>query len=360
MLIEKLFIKRQSEVRIRILSHLLFWTVLFLSSFVLVKTSFDPYRNTPLSYLTPLRQTLGLALFFYPLMYLIIPFALRKKWGLFILSICLLTLFYLFIDAVGEKMTYQYCESCLIEVKARNMNYITVVQKGIIDNMLFRASNIGFFVTLFSGLLLPIAIKYAIDYYQAERDKVQLELNFLKAQVNPHFLFNTLNNLYGLILHKRIDQSAETVNRLSDFMRYSLDNAHKQTIAISEEIKLIENYVELEKLRLNHTQVDFEVQTDIEDQHLPPLLFIPLVENAFKYNVDKPDTRIEIALRIDRDSLAFTIENTFDETRSASEQGGLGLSNLQKRLDIYFPDRYTYQVQMDGGIYSARLILELL
>lgn len=358
-MVENLIIKRRSEARFRILSHLLFWLVLFLSSYFLVKTSYDPYRDTPLSYLTPLRQTLGLAFFFYPLMYLIIPMALKKRWGSFFISIGLLTLFYIILDVVGEKLVYTYCEYCRSEVKARQADYMTVIQKGIVDNILFRGSNIGFFINLFSGLLLPIAIKYAIDYYQSEKDKIQLELNFLKAQVNPHFLFNTLNNLYGLILHKRIDQSAETVNRLSDFMRYSLENAHKKTISFSEESKLIENYVELEKLRLNYTEVSFTVNTDRENQDLPPLLFIPLIENAFKYNLDKANTRIDIDLLVHNNRLDFKIANTFNEDKGNKEQGGLGLSNLKKRLEIHFPDRYTYEVKIDNSIYSASLTLTL-
>lgn len=263
------------------------------------------------------------------------------------------------IDAVGEKMVYRVCETCLEEVKAKDADYVSVMQKGIITNVLYRASNIGFFIHLFSGLLLPIAMKYAIDYYQSEKDKVQLELNFLKAQVNPHFLFNTLNNLYGLILHNRIDKSKETITRLSHFMRYSLENAHKKTISISEEIELIDNYVELERLRLNYTEVFFTKHTNHKNQDLPPLLFIPLIENAFKYNVDKADTSILIELRIHQNVIHLKVENTFDETRIKHEEGGLGLSNLKKRLDIYFPERYQYRVDIANSIYSASLTLDV-
>ena len=176
----------------------------------------------------------------------------------------------------------------------KNPDYLNIIQKNLIDNILYKSSNIGLFFNLFSSLILPIAIKSSLGYYQfytktlqLEKEKVQLELNFLKAQVNPHFLFNTLNNLYGLIVHKRIDESAETVTRLSDFMRYSLENANKKSISLSEEIKLINNYIELEGLRLNNTKVTFTTNANENKKSLPPLLFIPLVENAFKYNIDK-------------------------------------------------------------------------
>ncbi|WP_394748951.1 sensor histidine kinase [Spongiimicrobium salis] len=359
MVAEHIILARRSKRGFRIVSHLFFWIVLFLSTYVLVKTSFDPYKDTPLGYLTPLRQTIGWAVFFYPLMYVVIPMVMKGKWALFFLAMGTLLFLYTTIDVLGEKLVFQYCEICRVEVANKNAAYLSVIDKSFIDNILFRGSNIGFFISLFSGLLLPISIKYAIDYYRSEKEKVQLELNFLKAQVNPHFLFNTLNNLYGLILHERIDQSAETVNRLSDFMRYSLENAGKKTISIAEEIKLIENYVALEQLRLNFTKVVFEVTTDDKIKNLPPLLLLPLLENAFKYNVDKRNTTIAIILTIKDDLLHFKIENTFLAHTTKNGIGGLGLSNLKKRLDLYFSDRYAYDVKIDEAIYTASLKIDL-
>lgn len=367
MTLEYIIEKRNASSIPRIISHILFWILLYSSSFYLIKTSLDVYKETPLSYLTPLRNTIGLVLFFYPLMYVFVPrFLRRKQWVSFIISLAGLTFFYVFIEALGEKMVFYVCDSCRLMAEEKNPDYLSVIQKSLGDNILFKASNIGLFFNLFSGLILPIAIKSSLGYYQIhnqnlqlEKEKVQLELNFLKAQVNPHFLFNTLNNLYGLIIHKRVDESAETVTRLSDFMRYSLENAHKKDISLADEIRLIQNYIELERLRLNHTQVFFSTNIDEEHKSLPPLLFIPFIENAFKYSVDKKGTNILIDLKVTDTILHFTIENTFDPHKKTQESGGLGLSNVQKRLDLYFSDTYVYDVDVEDSVYKAYLKLVL-
>jgi sensor histidine kinase YesM len=271
-----------------------------------------------------------------------------------------------FIEALGEKMVFYFCDSCSEMAKEKNPDYLSVIQKNIGVNILFKASNFWLFFQLFSGLILPIAIKSSLGYYQfyiknlqLEKEKVQLELSFLKAQVNPHFLFNTLNNLYGLIIHKRVDESAETVTRLSDFMRYSLENAYKKNILLSEEIKLIKNYIELESLRLNHTKVSFNINIDEENKKLPPLLFIPLVENAFKYSIDEKDSNIAINLEVKNNVLAFQIENVFNENKVKNEIGGIGLANLKKRLTLYFSDTFEYKVETKNSIYSVTLKLVL-
>ncbi len=300
-------------------------------------------------------------------MYVLIPYFLkRKRWIIFILYLSLLLFFYVFFEALGEKIVFYFCDSCSSMVKEKHPDYLSVIQKSIGDNILFKASNIELFLQLFYGLILPIAIKSSLGYYQIyiknlqlEKEKVQLELNFLKAQVNPHFLFNTLNNLYGLIIHKRVDESAETVSRLSDFMRYSLENADRRNILLSEELTLIKNYIKLECLRLNHTKVSFTTTIDERNLSLPPLLFIPLIENAFKYSIDKKDTNIIIDLKVDDNVLHFTIHNTFDKHKSKSETGGLGLSNLKKRLILYFSDKYIYDVEVKNSVYKVYLKLVL-
>ena len=367
MTLDTIIEQRNSSKKLRIASHVLFWIVLFISSYYLTQNSLNTYNQTPLRYLSPLRSTIELISFFYPLMYLLIPYFFQKKrWIPFILYFILLLFFFILIEAIGEKMIFYYCDSCTEMAAEKNPDYLSVIQKAVLDNILFKASSIGLYFSLFSGLLLPIAIKSSLGYYQIhiknlelEKEKVQLELNFLKAQVNPHFLFNTLNNLYGLIIHKRVDDSAETVTRLSDFMRYSLNNAHKKSILLSEEVQLINNYIELESLRLNHTKVSFVTNINETELSLPPLLFIPLIENAFKYNIDKKDTNLLIDLNIDDAILKLTVQNTFDEHKNKNEVGGLGLSNLKKRLNLYYSDNYKYDVEIEKSVYKVSLKLIL-
>ena len=367
MILDTFIEKRNASKTFRIISHILFWLVLFFSSYYLSQTTFDAYNQTPLSYLSPLRRTFELVLLFYPSMYVLIPYFFQKKrWIPFISYVILLLFFIILVEAIGEKLIFYYCDSCTARVEKINPDYLSVIQKAVIDNILFKAASVGLYFNLFSGLLLPIAIKSSLGYYQIhiknielEKEKVQLELNFLKAQVNPHFLFNTLNNLYGLILHKRIDASVETVTRLSDYMRYSLENANKKSILLSDEITLIQNYIELESLRLNHTKIAFTSNVDATNLSLPPLLFISLIENAFKYNIDKKDTILSIDLSLKENTLQLEIENSFDENRNKNEISGLGLSNLKKRLDLYYADNYTYKVAIDNSVYKVSLKLIL-
>lgn len=195
---------------------------------------------------------------------------------------------------------------------------------------------------------------------QLAKENVQLELNFLKSQVNPHFLFNTLNNLYGLIIHQRHDKSAEIVARLSDFMRYTLYDSAEALVSLEKEVNLINNYIELEQLRLNYTKVVFNVMLDRKDYYLPPLLFMPIVENAFKYTVDKKTgSIIYMDLKVDQGLLYFKIQNSFEPLNSKNEIGGLGLVNLQKRLSLLFPNKNTCQNNVEGFNYIAQLTLNL-
>lgn len=365
--LEDILKKRNESKTVRIASHLLFWIAFVTSTYFIVQNSLSVYRATPLSYITPIRNTIGLALVFYPLMYVVIPKFLKKKRLLyFIASFLFLVFLHVSWDALSEKLAFYFCESCTTMAQNYNADYLSVIHKGLIDNILFKGSNFGLYFNLLSGLVLPIAIKTSLGYYQfyiktleLEKENVQLELNFLKAQVNPHFLFNTLNNLYGLILQKRTEKSSETVTRLSSYMRYSLDNAHKTAIKLSEEIALINNYIELEKLRLNHTNVTFNTEIDNQNQSIPPLLFIPLIENAFKYSVDKEGAEIVIDFIVKENNLKFTITNSFDKDRKPNAIGGLGLNNLKKRLNLYFADKYDYEVKSKDSVYEACLKLKL-
>ena len=359
MVLHHMIFKRRSELKIRIIWHILFWFVLCLSSIVLVKTSFDPYKDTPLGYLTPIRQTIGLMLVFYPFAYWVLPKILIKTWYFTMLYLFFLVLIYGIVDVIGEKSILFFCDTCKHAIQENHPDYLTVIQKTFIENILFKASNVGFFIHLFTGLLLPLTIKLSIDYYQAEQEKTQMELNFLKAQVHPHFLFNTLNNLYGLILHNRQEASAETVSRLSEYMRYSLENAPKETIALSEEITLIHNYIALESLRLNYTKIDFKAPQNIEQLEVPPLLFIPLIENAFKYHIDQKAAVIKILMEVDQGVLEFKIENEYDPRVKVAHQGGLGLQNLKKRLVVNFKNSHNYRVTKTERTYTAYLKLKL-
>jgi LytS/YehU family sensor histidine kinase len=188
---------------------------------------------------------------------------------------------------------------------------------------------------------------------------MQLEFGFFKSQVNPHFLFNTLNNIYSLILHDRKDQSADMVARLSAFMRYTLHDASAEKAPMNKELKLMSDYVELERIRLNHTLVRSQFATEGNGYLLPPLLFIPLLENAFKYVIDSQGSFIDINLHISQDRLQFVCRNSYDPANGQRQEGGIGLSNVHKRLEQYYPGKYSYNINSDNAVYSVNLAIDL-
>lgn len=360
--------KRQTRTGWRLGSHLLFWMVFFSSMYHFNSISFNPYRGSPLVYLTPLRITITLILIYYPLVYGVgLRLFAHKRWVLGIAASLGLLLLYTVIDYASEIFVLNLWDAGREVIARVQPDYLIYLNRGFIPVVSTRVLSLGALFGLIVYVTPAIALKVGLAYHrqytqnlQLSRDNVQLELNFLKAQVNPHFLFNTLNNLYGLIIHGRNEQSAETVARLSDFMRYTLYDSTEDQIALEKEISLIENYIQLEQLRLNHTSVHFTHDTDRTGYSLPPLLFMPLVENAFKYNIDTSQgSVINIRLEVQKGMLHFTIQNTFDSKAAPKQTGGLGLANLRKRLLLYFPGKNMYQARAEGFRYTAHLTLTL-
>jgi LytS/YehU family sensor histidine kinase len=224
----------------------------------------------------------------------------------------------------------------------------------------------GMLIGLIFSVSVPLAIKIAIQSFRQQiaaiklaKENVELEFNFLKSQVNPHFLFNSLNNIYGLILKKENDKAAGTVSRLAEFMRYTLHSPAIDQAPLQKEIKLLQDYIELEKIRLNYTTVTFELQVQNGNQLLPSLLLIPLIENAFKYSADQLGAAITIQLVIKEIELQLIVTNTVDVNRQLHTGGGIGLQNLKKRLQLYYPDNYNYEATDTGQLYTTNLAINL-
>lgn len=352
----------------RIGLHLLFWLVLAGSNFYFNRISFNPFSASPATYLLAGKSVVLLALFYYALMYAIWPRFLKKR--KFIaggLLLILLLLLYAALDAWGDKQIIAGCAGCMEGLKGSSLAYYRFLQQPVHNIVLARLLSGGLLYQLLFQLSLPVALKTGRDYYrqavqqlQLARDNLQLEFNFLKAQVNPHFLFNTLNNLYSLVVHQRNEQAAATIARLSGFMRYTLYETGEEKVALQKEIGLLKDYVELEKLRLNETVVAFQYGQDRDDYQIPPLLLMPALENAFKFSVDnRPDSQIHVAINAREGELHVQIKNNFDPQQEA-KGGGIGLQNLQKRLQHYYPGRSSCSATTADGMYCFELRCMLL
>lgn len=364
---ELLLQKRNTHLSWRVGSHLLFWLSFYLAFAYYHQIALTPFEDSPYGYLDPIHNILGLALVFYTLVYWVFPiFIAKKRWLLSIISFILLSVVYAVITYLGEILIMDYCDSCREVIGENSAYYLEYLDRGFVSVMVSRLFSLGIFLQLLVYLMIPFAVKGGLSYHQSyvrnlqlAQDNVQLELSFLKAQLNPHFLFNTLNNLYGLIIQERTDESAQTVSRLSDFMRYTLHDSSEKQVHIEKEIELIRNYIELEQLRLNQTKIDFTSNLDKSVQKLPPLLFLPLIENAFKYvNDDNEKSFIDIHLDLHNGQLNFRVKNSFNPNQDSTKIGGIGLTNLNKRLLLHFPDKYAHEFAQSDGVYSAHLNLK--
>lgn len=185
------------------------------------------------------------------------------------------------------------------------------------------------------------------------------ELYYLKEQIHPHFLFNTLNTIYGAALKKSKD-TPDLILKLSNLLDYTLNHIEKPTVPISEEINYIESYIGLERVRFKDSlKVSFskDLQSDIQ---VPPMLFIAFIENAFKHGgaVDGFLT-VDIELKVGLDQLLFHVKNTIKNNSETNENHGLGLENSIKRLDALYPNKYTLTVRNEDNLFLLDLIITI-
>jgi two-component system LytT family sensor kinase len=219
-----------------------------------------------------------------------------------------------------------------------------------------------------SSLIIFAIVRHIYNHYKLKRsaqqlliEKQQAELNYLKSQTNPHFLFNTLNNIYALARDKS-DAAPETILRLSKILRYMLYEAGGPYIAIEQELKIIGDYISLEKLRYDDSlRVNFNYDVEDMKQALPPLLLMPLVENAFKHGVSETRNRpfVDIHLSVANRKLAFFVRNSTEPAMAGEKvKENIGLSNLRRQLELLYTD---YQVLLEQGSaeFSATLKINL-
>ena len=231
--------------------------------------------------------------------------------------------------------------------------------------MSYSASSV-FFFGIIRHIYNYIKLKQAAQQLRIEKQAA--ELNYLKSQTNPHFLFNTLNNIYSLAKDKS-DLAPESILRLSKILRFMLYEADGAYISVEQELKIISDYIELEKLRYDDSfRINFSYDVEDMKQALPPLLLMPLVENAFKHGAS--ETRnlpfVEIHLSVTKRQLAFTVKNSTEaipgDGNLPAEQAGvkenIGLSNLRRQLELLYKD-YDLSVQQAEGVFKAILKINL-
>lgn len=194
-----------------------------------------------------------------------------------------------------------------------------------------------------------------------KKEKANIELLHLQSQVNPHFFFNMLNNLYGLV-DKDSKKAQKLILKLSDMMRYSIYEGQKDKVLLSKEVDYLQNYIALHKMRY-HKKIDivFNHQIEENEYQIMPLLFIILLENAFKHGVEnlRENAYVHINMSATNKEICFDIENNFDATQD-NKQEGIGLKNLKRRLELIYPNNHTLSFSKINDIYKAQLNIKTL
>ena len=222
----------------------------------------------------------------------------------------------------------------------------------------------------FLSNLLPVVFAMAIRYAQrnfsleiaqkeAQAHKLQADLTQLRYQLQPHFFFNALNNIYSLIAFDP-QKAQQSVHSLSKLMRHFMQNSDQKQISLAEEVDFLQQYISLMQLRLTDkttVQVDFPKQ--VPQLTIAPLLFISLVENAFKHGVSATTTTaLSFSLKVEGDTIIFKSENTKIPTQESLYSSGIGIDNLKKRLTLLYPERHQYTIEEKEGKYIAQLTID--
>jgi len=225
------------------------------------------------------------------------------------------------------------------------------------------------FSTAFTSVIfifLSTVLKFSIDWFLNERiqrdlenQRLSAELSFLKSQINPHFLFNSLNSIYSLAYQKS-DTTPEAILKLSEIMRYMLYECNDNKVDLTKELQYLQNYIDLQKIRFgNHAFISFEVNGEVTDQQVVPLLLISFIENAFKHGVaNDPASPITLKINVEEGSLYFFIQNK-KHTHNRDASGGIGLNNVRRRLDLLYPGKYNLDIRDETDTYTVQLSLVL-
>lgn len=356
---DEYWISSFSAWRNRIVLHILFWLVYL--SFLCYTT----YQHLALGYhlanpvlLLMLMCPVYLVIVYYIGIYTSYTSFKNRKFTKAAIAVFFTFILYLHADLLYTYMLYirlkaEQIPAKIIEDKAFNSFYVR--------NITSIATVIHAVFSMVLYLFIPVSCKFIRDSQRVSKKlkelkerNLRLELNLIKSQVNPHFLLNTLNNIYGLTINGTRQQIGSMIMNLSDFLKYSLYELNADYVSIKKEVGLIKNYIELESVRSEYIQTSVEIEIDA-DVEIPPFLLFPLVENAFKhgtFNLVRP-TNIIARLQVADNELYFRVEN--DIMPGNDKMGGIGLPALQKKIEYYYPGTSSLTASVNNERYIAEL-----
>ena len=328
--------------------HVLFWFFYFLLWVFLYKPVSD-YQSAVESSLA-IVVLHGSASYFNN--YYLVPVFLRKREYLYYFASVLLTIsffcfihisFLLWSDLVEESEKYQLMKTSFFFNDAISISYTVAL-----------TTTLMFFKQWFEKEKLTDKL---------QKLNAETELKFLKSQINPHFLFNSLNSVYALTLSKSSDAPGVVI-KLSEILRYILYEGGEKTVGLKREIEYLENYLELEKIRFGkRLTISLSLEGDPSGKEIAPMIFLPFVENSFKHGVNSTigEAFIHIVIQVHSQELFFRIENNLPPNKSEYSQnyvGGIGIENVKKRLQLMYPGKYKLYMQEEEDRFVVELMLQ--
>ena len=325
--------------------HLLIWLLLIVPA--VIGGSYILEKNATLYLLNVLvKSGLVLAIIYSNFFYLIPRLYKRKKWLLYFSIVAVQAGLFLLANYYWN--TYLYAAMKMKEMFSPIellFSFFEFTRNMVIAFLLY-------------GLREKFDQEKKMDQVQLE--KLTTEINYLRAQVNPHFLFNTLNNLYGMSLQKS-DKTPETILRLSKMMDYMLYDSDEPMVYLVKDLENLDNYISLERIRQgNNAVINYRVEGQVTHQKIVPLLFLPLVENGFKHGVNElmKEAYLDILLTITPAEATLTVKNNYKPKTSGTEpvqRNGIGLVNLKRRLELFYPGKHQLSVRQTGSLYDIQL-----
>ncbi|CAG5069989.1 hypothetical protein DYBT9623_02729 [Dyadobacter sp. CECT 9623] len=345
----------------RIFLHVMFWLA------ILVVLTFIYGAGMPDYWLT-----IGIVgmflpihiLYFYCIAYVLIPrFFNRKKYLAF--SLCMI------LCVIVSTLLFRLMEILVADpiifavVKKNDPTFDWIKLHGTFTEQLFKPVYlISAFEQTNIFVWIALSIKFFKMWFERRQAAIEAELNFLKGQLHPHFLFNTLNNLYALTLTQS-PQSPAVVMGLAEILRYMLYEANTDVVELERDIRIVESYIKLEKIRYEERlDINFSINGLVPGQKIAPLLILPLVENAFKHGASEQigQAWINIDLRIKNNILKFKISNSKPEDTIKEDKKhhvSIGLANVRKRMDILYPSAYQLRILEEEDVFAVILEIEL-
>lgn len=330
------------------LQHVFFWMLVFGSWYYL---RYQDYANTSIALQITFLKVAVLAAMVYITAYILIPRLLyRKKYGAFAILFVLMIL--------GSSTLKVYCMSLILH-QPELLNLSGTLKIRLYENA------ISDFFLVSAGA----AVKLMADYFKMQqhlaaiaKEKAETELNFLKSQINPHFLFNSLNAVYFLI-NKDNAEARNALHKFSEMLRYQLYELNGKKIPVEKEISYLKDYVDLQQLRKDEKySVRFDCAENVKGFSIEPLLLIPFVENAFKHLSHFNNSKNYVILDLQRHNgtFSFRVENSKESGRTATEKrGGIGLNNVKRRLELLYPGKHELKIRETENTYSVTLNIQV-